>query len=181
MAKNADVDFSKLKAMFAELSSEAREKAIRLAYRKAANIIRDQAVRNAVRQMHFHDEDILKGIRSLVFREKIGFRVTDAWKYGSKSPRGGMWASDWQKDNNPDPRWMPILAWHEDGTQQRRTRGGLGKRTARLLGTGRRTGALKPKRFIGEAVDQKKDSINDELKKFIINDVRRITKKYGCK
>ena len=68
-------DDRNLQQLFTELTPKRRLQALRGGFRKEANRVRKTAVNN-LRSSIKSDRDLEKGVRSLVFKRKAGFRIT---------------------------------------------------------------------------------------------------------
>ena len=76
-------DDRNLQQLFTELTPKRRLQALRGGFRKEANRVRKTAVNN-LRSSIRSDKDLEKGVRSLVFKRKAGFRITVGTKYANK-------------------------------------------------------------------------------------------------
>ena len=75
MAKTLEYDDTQLRQLFAEMDEKQRAKAMKGAFRSTANLLRRAAVANLRSDLH-SGKDLEKGVRALVFKQKLGFRVT---------------------------------------------------------------------------------------------------------
>ena len=184
-------DDSELRKMFAELSEKERRKALRGAFRRAANKVRRVALENLHKSIA-GDKELDRGVRTIVYRRKAaGFRVTVGTKRASrKTGKGerGFYTSR-KRRGKPGVSGKPVLLWAEDGTAQRFTRGKRLGFAARLVrgrkrsqyGKGRPTGAMKRYGFMDRTRNQVRDSVTEDLKNEVINNVIRVARKHVCK
>ena len=160
MARDIEYDDRRLRQLFAELNSEHQKRVFRNAFRRGANKLRSQAVKN-LRGSIRSDRDLEKGIRSIVFKQMVGFRVTVGTGKGKgfhKTRRGVL---------------KPVLMWAEDGTGYRRTRGSA-KRPSRVTGKMKRYG------FLDRAKDQTMGEITSFVHQSVSEGIVKTSKKYGC-
>lgn len=196
------VDTTKLEMLFEGLSPKQRRIAMKGAFRRAANKVRKVALNN-LRQIarSSHDQkDFERGVRSIVYKNKPGFRVSIGWRKATgRAGRGehGMYLSSQQK-RTKDQRRMPILGWLEMGSGPRHIRGnGLvrikngdrhytGRCRVRLangkwISVRTRRGVLRPGRFMTKTKMQVSGSVTETLHKEIVDNIKRTAKRYGCK
>lgn len=76
-------DDKNLQRLYGELDEKHRLKALRGAFRKEANRVRKEAIKNLRGSGIRTDKDLEKGVRSVVPRKRLGFGVTVGTK-GSK-------------------------------------------------------------------------------------------------
>ena len=190
-------DDSELRKMFAELSEKERRKALRGAFRRAANKVRRVALENLHRSIA-GDKELDRGVRTIVYRRKAaGFRVTVGTKRDRKRMSGqkkrtrkqenarGYYTSRKRRDK-AGVTGKPVLIWAEDGTAQRYTKGSFFSRLTKkglrnCRGKGRPTGAMKRYGFMARTRNQVHDSVTEDLKNEVINNVIRVARKHGCK
>lgn len=161
MARDIEYDDRRLRQLFAELNSKRQKQVFRQAFRRGANTLRREAVKN-LRGSIRSDRDIEKGIRSIVFKQTVGFRVTVGTGRGNvgfhKTRRGVL---------------KPVLMWAEDGTEYRRTRGSA-KRPSRVTGKMKRYG------FLERAKNQTVGRITNDIRESVANGIIKTSQKYGC-
>lgn len=117
--------------------------------------------------------ETIKGVRRAVFRRELGFRVT----IGSRDKRG-RGSGAWSFVANSKGKEKPILMWAEGGTALRRTKGGFS------WGRGPRshsTGEMPSYGFMKRTREEALPGIEEMIKRDIIESVKRIAKRYGCK
>ncbi|MDO5395650.1 MAG: hypothetical protein Q4F07_06770 [Bacteroidales bacterium] len=159
-------DDSNLQRLLESLTPDARQKAIKGALRRQARRTKEAAV-SSLRATGINNADALsKGIRAKIFKRAIGFRVTA----GSGKGAQGM-------HTNRKGKMKPILRWAEDGTGSRSYR----KRRFLVFGKRHNTGAMPRLGFMAKTKVLVRGSVTDELRKEIINSVKRTAKRYGCK
>lgn len=162
-----------LQRLFAEMDAKQRLKALKGAFRKEANRVRKTALNN-LRGSIRTDRNMEAGVRALVFKSTAGFRVTIGTKKSTKS--GGK---DYGFHTNRQGLKKPILIWAEDGTKDRHT-----KTKTRIFTRARKghaTGSMKRYGFMRKTQAEVKDSVTDNLQKELINNVKKVAEKYGCK
>lgn len=159
-------DDKKLRAMFEALSPKERVRAFKGAFRKEANIVRKAAVGNLRTSLN-SNRDLERGIRALVFKRKAGFRVT----VGTKGDRGFHVNRRGQK--------KPVLIWAEEGTAERHTKSQT--RSYTRSRKGHSTGRMKRYAFMAKTLSDVGRSVTDDLHNQIVDSVRKIAEKYGCK
>lgn len=164
MAKSIKYDDSQLQVLFKKLDEKNRVKALRGAFRREAAIVKKQAQRNVKASFTkaVNPSELVRGVRSSVFSEKLGFRVTVGTKgktLGYHTNRFGL-----QK---------PVLMWGDIGTVERRTKSNFGhaRRFARRLRSSHKTGRMPAYRFMAKTSDQvmgsATDSIHNEIRKYV--------------
>lgn len=163
-----------LQRLFAELEPKRRTQALKGGFRKAANKVRKKAVSNLREAIHT-DEDLEKGVRAIVFKQKAGFRVTIGTKKAGKNGKGeaGM-------HTNRRGLKKPVLIWAEEGTKSRTTKSSGGKRSARYRAA-HSTGSMPRFGFMAKTRDEVRDTVTEDMHKMVTENVERIAKKYGCK
>lgn len=155
MALAYDIDDSKLQELWSGLTEEARRKALLSALRSRSSILRREAVRNLQAGVgNVRDKRALeKGVRSKVWKKKVGFTVSAS---ASKRYKKGFYPS------RSPRRDLPVLVWLEYGTKTRVTKG-KNKRS---------TGHIEAVNFMRRARDTQASAIigdiSAELKKYIV-------------
>lgn len=155
-----EYDDRNLQQMFAEMTTRRRSQAIRGGFRKAAAAVRRKAVAN-LRGCVRSNRKLEKGIRSELTKRGAGFRVTVASKKGKN-----MYT-------NRRGKTKPVLVWMEGGTKERKTR----------LSTKRKshaTGRMKRYGFMEKTLNEVRPTITSMVQGMVIDNVKRIAKKYGC-
>lgn len=162
-----EYDDRNLQKLFAELEPKRRLQAIKGGFRKEANRVRKTAINN-LRESVRSDRDLEKGVRSLVFKRKAGFRITVGTKKARKNGKG-------EAGFHTNRRGLkkPILIWAEDGTAQRRTKSG--KHAARSTGRMKRYG------FMNKTLKAERGNVTENIHGMVMENVQKIAKKYGCK
>lgn len=173
MAKVLEYVDRNLQQLFAEMEPKRRLQAIKGAFRKSANRVRRIAVNN-LRSSVQSNKDLEKGIRSIVFREKAGFRVTIGTRKANRAGKGEVGFH-----TNRQGLKKPILIWAEEGTKLRRTKSN-GKRRALRLRSAHSTGRMRRYGFLAKTLESVRYTVTADLHKEVINNVHRVSKKYGC-
>ena len=162
-------DDRNLQQLFTELTPKRRLQALRGGFRKEANRVRKTAVNN-LRSSIRSDRDLEKGVRSLVFKRKAGFRITVGTKRANKKGKGEAGFH-----TNRQGLKKPILIWAEDGTKARKTKGCGGKHGARSTGRMKRYG------FMDRTLKAVRGSVTENIHDMVAENVQKVAKKYGCK
>lgn len=164
-------DIDNLCRLFEQLDGRNRLKALKGAFRRAANQVRRTAMSNLRATGINHAAEVGRGIRTVVWKRKAGFRVTAGDKKANKQGKGerGMYATRRQGHK-------PVLRWLEDGTKMRQTRYGFGRSRKRAS-----RGQLTRYGYMDRTKSQVSGTVTDMVHKEIIDNVTRIARKYGCK
>ena len=176
MPRSVDYDDSKLQQLFAELEPKRRLQALKGGFRKEANQVRKTAVNNLRSSGIKSSKDLEKGIRSVVFKRKAGFRVTVGTKKANKKGKGEAGLH-----TNRQGLKKPILIWAEEGTAERKTKPKQGsRRRAARLRSSHSTGRMKRYGFMEQTLSDVRNKVTNDLHEMVINSVEKIAKKYGC-
>lgn len=167
MAQNVELkcDDERLRRMFAEMDPKHRNKALRGAFRAEANKVRKAAV-SSLRSKMNSNRDLENGIRALVFKQKLGFRVTVGTVNRKSRRTGNIQTKGYHK--NRFGLEKPVLIWAEDGTVQRRTKKGANR------------GRMPRYGFIVEARDRTAPTVTSDLQEQLRNYTIKVARKYGC-
>ena len=174
MPREIDYDDRNLQQLFAELEPKRRLQAIKGGFRREANQVRKTAINNLRSSLH-SNKDLEKGVRTIVFKRKAGFRVTVGTKRAGKNGKGEAGFH-----TNRQGLKKPVLIWAEDGTQERKTKGNGGKRAMRLR-SAHRTGRMKRYGFLTQTLNGVRDTVTNNIHNMVIENVEQVAKKYGCK
>ena len=169
MSVSCEYDDSNLQKLFADLEPKRRMQALKGGIRRTANIVRKAAVANLRASMR-SNRKLEKGIRAIVFKRKAGFRVT----VGTGKNNKGFYQSSRRKDN----RYLPVLMWAEDGTDQR-NRGSRRKILGIVSRRGASTGRMPRYGFIAATASQVRGEVTETMHREIAESVRRTARKYG--
>lgn len=164
-----DVDVNRLWEMLEELDPKQRAKALKQGLRMAARTVRRAAVRNMTSgspALQGRTSEVARGIRAVVYRKAIGFRVT----VGTKRTNYKTAARDNKEKAFRRLRVVPL--WAEGGTVQRRTRGGLFRK-------GASRGSMRPYRFMERAERETMPGVETTIRKSIESSIEKTVKKYG--
>lgn len=156
-------DDRRLMSMFEELEPRRRVQAMRGALRLAANELRKKAVENLRSSKLNSNRDVEKGIRSVVWKRSLGFRVT----IGTKKKRA-------KNESKARARRAIVPLWAEGGTDERHT----GRSS--FSGRGRRTGKMPAFRFM-EATKESMTDVETTVKEKIVANIEKTSLKYGGK
>lgn len=126
--------------MFADLDAKARLRALRGAFRKASGELRKQAIGNLRSSGLRSNRDVERGIRSVVWKRSLGFRVT----IGTKKYRNK--AQDLSESKRRCKGVVPL--WAEGGTDERYSVRKTKKLGFSMNTRGSNRGRLKPYRFM---------------------------------
>ena len=167
-------DDGNLQRLIADLEPKRRTQALKGGFRREANLVRKKAVGNLRGELRT-DKDLEKGIRAIVFKQKAGFRVTIGTKKAGKNGKGeaGM-------HTNRQGLKKPVLIWAEEGTKQRKTKDGGGKRAARYRAA-HNTGAMPRYGFMAKTRNEVRETITEDMHKMVTENIKKIAAKYGCK
>lgn len=185
------LDEENLVRLFQELDPKRRAQATKGALRRAANLVKKEAVKNLKSSKNGKGKNIntasglQKGIRRLIYRKTMGFRVTvgtarrgksdKAFIYGYHQGRGYRRAmARGVRKGFLTSYEKPVLIWAEDGTDDRSTK-------SRGRKKGHFTGSMPRYGFMERTKVQMKDKVTDLLHKEINYSIQRIAKKYGCR
>lgn len=174
MPREIDYDDRNLQQLFAELEPKRRLQAIKGGFRREANQVRKTAINNLRSSLH-SNKDLEKGVRTIVFKRKAGFRVTVGTKRAGKNGKGEAGFH-----TNRQGLKKPVLIWAEDGTQERKTKGSGGKRAMRMR-SAHRTGRMKRYGFLTQTLNGVRDTVTNNIHNMVIENVEQVAKKYGCK
>lgn len=191
MARTLEYDDRQLRELYAQMGEKQRAQAMKGAFRGAARLLRSASV-SVLRTDVSSNRELEKGVRALVFKEKLGFRVTVGTVIRKARNRMGWvgvkgFYKNKQYYKNPQ-RYSekPVLIWAEDGTKERRLRGGRGSHQTkrgfrkRYLFNGAFRGRMKPYLFLVEGQRQVGPHINQSLQDNFRTSVEKTAKKYGC-
>lgn len=178
----ASYDLSQLEAFFAGLTPKERKKALKGGVRKCANKAQRQAVTNMrsstnARGKRLHpNKGMEKGIRKVIFRKELGFRVTIGTKVKKARNKGKSTWSGYGQISNRHGKEKPLLIWAEAGSEgERKTRARGFSRKKR----GHSTGTMPAYRFMERTKDQLQDKISVEMQENIKAYMTRLIKKNG--
>lgn len=174
MSREIDYDDRNLQQLFAELEPKRRLQAIKGGFRREANQVRKTAINNLRSSLH-SNKDLEKGVRTIVFKRKAGFRVTVGTKRAGKNGKGEAGFH-----TNRQGLKKPVLIWAEDGTQERKTKGNGGKRAMRLR-SAHRTGRMRRYGFMTQTLNGVRDTVTNNIRDMVMENVEQVAKKYGCK
>lgn len=176
MARTIDYNDENLQRLFAELEPKRRLQAIKGGFRKEANQVRKTAINN-LRSSIQSNKDLEKGVRSILFKRKAGFRVTVGTKRAGKNGKGEAGFH-----TNRQGLKKPILIWAEEGTEERKTKPKQGtRRRAARLRASHRTGRMKRYGFMAQTLNSVRDTVTDNIHKMVTENIEQVAKKYGCK
>lgn len=164
-----EVDTQRLWGLLADLDPKRRVAAMRNGMRAAARKVRQAAFRNLTSgtpALKGRTSEVAKGIRVVLYRTMIGFRVT----VGTKRKTYDKGARDNKEKAFRRLRVVPL--WAEGGTMRRRTRGGFFRK-------GADRGAMPAYRFMERAEAQTMPGIQSTIRQEIDKSIERSAKKYG--
>ena len=184
MARTLEYDDHQLRELYAQMDEKQRAKAMKGAFRTTANVMRRAAVSFVRSDLH-SSRDLEKGVRSLVFKQKLGFRVTVGTVVKKAANRSG-WVGVKGFHLNRQGLEKPVLIWAEDGTKERRLKGGRGTHKTkrgfrkRYLFNGAYRGRMTAYQFIVKANQQVGPQINQTIQDNFRSSMEKTAKKYGC-
>ena len=172
-----EYDDRQLQQLFVELEPRRRKQALKGAFRKEANRVRKTAINNLRASGINTSRDLEKGIRAVVFKKTAGFRVTVGTKKANKAGKGER-----GYHLNRFGLKKPVLIWAEEGTEMRKTKSKRGsRRRAARKRAAHSTGRMRRYGYMSKTLRDVKDGVTDDLHKEVVNNVIRISKKYGCR
>lgn len=166
-----DVDVQRLWGMLSELDPKQRAKALKSGLRAAARTVRRAAVKNLTKgspALQGRTSEVAKGIRTVIYRTMVGFRVT----VGTKRFHYQTSARDNKERAFRRLRVVPL--WAEGGTVQRATRGGIFRR-------GASRGSMPAYRFMERAERETMPGVESTIRQSITDSIEKTAKKYGSK
>lgn len=176
MARSIDYNDENLQRLFAELEPKRRLQAIKGGFRREANQVRKTAINN-LRSSIQSNKDLEKGVRTVLFKRKAGFRVTVGTKRAGKNGKGEAGFHTNRKGIK-----KPILIWAEGGTEERKTKPKQGtRRRAARLRASHRTGRMKRYGFMAQTLNSVRDTVTTNIHKMVTENIEQVAKKYGCK
>ncbi len=176
MARSIDYNDENLQRLFAELEPKRRLQAIKGGFRREANQVRKTAINN-LRSSIQSNKDLEKGVRTVLFKRKAGFRVTVGTKRTGKNGKGEAGFH-----TNRQGLKKPILIWAEEGTEERKTKPKQGtRRRAARLRTSHRTGRMKRYGFMAQTLQSVRDTVTNNIHEMVTENVKKVAEKYGCK
>ncbi len=122
------------------------------------------------------NKDLEKGIRRVVYRKQLGFRVTIGSKKRGK--RGKDVWTDFSYHLNRRGQLKPVLIWAEGGTDQRYTKGQT--KIFRRKRKGHYTGRMRRYGFLERTKQEASSQVEALMKEEIVKNIQRIARKYGC-
>ena len=166
-------DDSQLQQMFADLSLKERVKALKSACRRGGNKVKQRAIA----AMTFrHDSSLTRGIRVLIFKNSVGFRVTIGSPKGQKKAARTTTTTDiatgkkTSKSSAKDRSY--ILRFFEASSESERH-----WRT----GSKKSTGVLGRVPFMESAKETAQGEVNEQIQEEYRQNIIRISEKHGCK
>jgi len=172
-------DDSQLMKMLEMLSPQERKKAIKAAFRKMGMKVRDIARSNLRLSMPGANKNVEKGIRVVVYRNKLGFRVTVGTKKSRVNYKGATGKALTEAKKKEREKIVPL--WAEGGTENRVT-ATSGQRFGirwKSRGRGHRTGRMKPYLFMEKTKGEALEQTGDTAEKEIIEQIFKVAVKYG--
>lgn len=170
-------DDSNLQRLIAEMEPKRRLQALKGGFRRVANQVRKTAVNNLRSSGITMSKGLDKGIRALVFKRKAGFRVTIGTRNKGKNGKGEAGFHTTRRGIK-----KPILLWAEGGTEERETKPKKGsRRRAARLREQHRTGRMKRYGFMEQTLNSVKSTVTADMQTQVVDNIKRISDKYGCK
>ncbi len=183
MARTLEYDDRQLRELYAQMDEKQRSKAMKGAFRTTANLLRRASISNLRASVH-SGRDLEKGVRALVFKQKLGFRVTVGTVLRKSKDRTRIVTKKGFHLNRAGLE-KPVLIWAEDGTKERRLKGSRGSHRTktgfrkRYLFNGAFRGRMPAYQFIVKANQQVGPQINQTLQDNFRASVEKTAKKYG--
>lgn len=173
---SVEYDDSNLRQLFADLEPKRRVQALKGGFRREANQVRKTAINN-LRSSISSNKDLEKDVRAIVFKRAAGFRVTVGTKQAGRNGKGEA-----GYHTNRQGLKKPILIWAEDGTDERQTKPKQGtRRRAGRRREAHRTGRMKRYGFMTQTLNGVRDTVTQNIREMVIDNVKKVSEKYGCK
>lgn len=176
MATDIYYDDSALMALIEALSPAERKRGLKNAFSHIGTQLRKKAVQNMRQAVGAKvsgsstfrsNKNTERGIRKVMFRRDLGFRITVGTKRGKV-----------QNLDKKAARELAIVAlWAEGGTDSRKTRNTRTKRG--IIGKGRTTGSMPAFRFMEHTKANGYEQATAMLEKEIITSIEKIAQKRG--
>lgn len=191
MSRSITYDDRQLRDLFAQMDEKQRAKSLRGAFQATAGILRRAAVSN-LRESIRSTRELEKGVRALVFKERLGFRVTVGTTIRRTKDRHGwqgvhgFYANRQVRKKPSKYAVRPVLIWAEDGTAVRRWKGQREKHQTNsgtrehYMYNGAFRGRMRAYRFLDRANQRVGTQINQLLQTNYRSSVEKVAKKYGC-
>lgn len=169
--RDIEYEDSNLQRLLTALTPQQRRKALRGTCRRLANQTRKRAVSN-LRASIRSDKDLEKGVRTVVNKKIMGFRVTVGTKFNRKSGK----SRGFHKNRRGEKK--PVLIWAEDGTALRNTK----SRTRAFVRSrrGHSTGYMRSYGFMDKTKRQTMPGITAAYRQEITNQIVKEARKHGC-
>lgn len=191
-------DDSNLRALCGQMTPQKRWMVYRNSMRRCGTKIKKVARQNLMATGVHNARQLARGLHSGLYRYKIhktylyaGFYVTThKGKYASRQNQNTRKRSKHGSSRSEIPE-LPILRWIETGTDYRR----VGRRGNKLNGPARfkvgahkwfrarydNRGRLKGFGFMAKTQAQTQDSVTAQIRSEVLESVKRLAQKYGCK
>lgn len=169
-----DYDDSNLHKLIEDLQLQKIKIPLRGAFKKTANLVRKDAIKN-LRSSIRSDRDLENGVRSEVYKKRVGFYVTIG-TIGGKKKKFDM--GEVGIHTNRRGLKKPVLPWAELGTKPRYTK--TKTRIYTRMRKGHYTGRMPEFGFMAKTKEEVKGWVTDELRNSIVKTIQRKAKKYGC-
>ena len=157
-------DDSRLMQMFEALEPKRRATALRGAFRQAAQELRKKVLTNLRQSGLGGGKAVERGVRAVVWKRSLGFRVTIGTKK-RKVDYSGLSSSE-RRSKAYKEKLAIVPLWAEGGTHDRQRRGGG------------RTGAM-PAYLFMEKTKASQPQMEETLKRKIVENIEKTAKKYG--
>lgn len=154
--------------MLQELEPKRQRQALQGGFRRTAAIVRRAAVANMKASGLHTNAEMIRSIRTVVYRKICGFKVTVGTKKISQSRLSKL--DDKSAKRLQRMRLVPL--WAEGGTKRRTTKGGF-------LRKGKNRGSMPAYEFMKKTENEMKGEIDRLLKMEIEKNVEKTVKKYG--
>ncbi|MDE6479266.1 MAG: hypothetical protein K2L45_03275 [Muribaculaceae bacterium] len=191
-----DIDYNPedLSKLLFELEPKRRMRAVKSAFYRVANRLRKKAIeqlreeRKTIASKKYSNgrtkkpgpgwkyipspnpsKALEKGIKSIVYSKKPGFRVTVGSKYANKNGKGERGIH-----TNRQGLKKPVLMWAETGTKSRDT-----KTKSRNKKKGHCTGSMPTMNFMEKTKNAMKDQVTNDLRQSLEESIIKTVKKYG--
>lgn len=169
----AELDMTRAFKLLEELEPKYRKRAIHGGIRRTAAKLRKTVVANLKASGLKWNKEVIKGVRPVIYRKVVGFKITVGTKKQKKLDYDGM--STIEKNKTKAFRRLRIVPlWAEGGTVERRTKG------KGFFGKGASRGSMRAYRFM-EKSKPELIVVENSMRKEIYDNIERTVKKYGSR
>lgn len=170
-----EIDTKRLWGLLNELEPKRAAQSLRNGFRAAAREVRQKAVRNMLSSgLKGRTSEVAKGIRPVVYRKIVGFKVTVGTKKQKAADYSGMTSAARNKAK-AFRRLRIVPLWAEGGTDERHTS------SRGLFRKGARRGAMPAFRFMEKTDRETEGGVDAIIDSNVTSAIENAVKKYGSK